>query len=295
MKIASVPWRCGQSWANSGPADSVPGTSGQGRVSVEDLHARVVADHVGDDVAGFGRDRGAGHVRDHAAGADRGEGRAEQRPLQLGQGREVGLGLPPAGLGTAAERAEPRAGGVDQHPVEAAVGPGRPGAVGDDDLGRGAVAAARDSVSLTRAARCGWSSAAIRLACGARSWPGRAAAGTCRRGRRTGRASVRRRCRRAASGGGGRGCQRGVGQRDGSQLAGFVLDGGLAGGDQIGRVAGVQGEGVGDQRPGSASAGITWSRSGPPGRVAMVTLGRVLPSARAASSSASAASSRASR
>src|SRR6185437_1563219 len=41
----------------------------------------------------------------------------------------------------------------------------------------------------------------------------------------------------------------------------------------------------GDQRPGSASGGMTSSRGGPDGNVAMVTLGRALPAASAAASS----------
>ena len=60
-------------------------------------------------------------------------------------------------------------------------------------------------------------------------WPGRAAGGTCRRGPRTCRASVRRPGVAAFAAAGASGARV---ERDGRQLAGFVLDGGLAGGDQ---------------------------------------------------------------
>ena len=113
---------------------------------------------------------------------------------------------------------------------------------------------ARDSASLTRAARCGWSSAATRLArgaaivarpCSRRDLPPGPAHRSSQRSPPSASASASGVGVGVGVGVGGRGCQRSAGQRDGGQLAGLVLDGGLAGGDQIGRVAGVEGEGVG--------------------------------------------------
>ena len=76
--------------------------------------------------------RRAGRVEDHTAGPHQVEGRADQLALQHHQ-REQVVGLaPPPRLGAAAQRAQPGAGRVDQHPVEDAGAVRRQRPVGRD-------------------------------------------------------------------------------------------------------------------------------------------------------------------
>ena len=193
MNIASVPCRCGHSWTVPGTGPSERGTPvncGPRSSSSASMRAPL---HRGDDVRGLGDHRRAGRVEDHAAGPDQVERRADQLALQHDQ-REQVVGLaPPARLGAAAQRAEPGAGGVDEHPVEdrrRGTAPGcrrqrprrpRPGtkpAVGGEraaDQPGAAPAAARWRPAGRRARR-----------------PAPPAARPCRRGRRTGPARARR-------------------------------------------------------------------------------------------------------
>ena len=186
--------------APSGPSPrpGMPGRQQRPGVDEVDRHA-AAAGRLGHRHVRLHHVRRAGDVGDHAAGADRAQRRGEQLPLQPGQRRQVRGLAAPAGLRPAAQRAQPGARRVDEHPVEvplrqlrvradgAAVGvqhghrqaPGglldQPGPVlGDLDRGQLARRAAR------RARRAGR---------------------PCRPGRRTGPASGRpgRRAARAAS------------------------------------------------------------------------------------------------
>ena len=72
----------------------------------------------GDDVAGLGQVRGAGHVGHHTAGPDRVDRRVEQLALQAGQFGHVSGGLAPPGFGAAAQRSEAGARDIGQDTVE---------------------------------------------------------------------------------------------------------------------------------------------------------------------------------
>ena len=89
MKIASVPWRCGHSWAKRGSGGAEVWHVRQDRGGVEDLDAGRVGQHGVDNVAGFRWAWRAGHIGHHATGAAGGEGRSEQRALELGEGGQV--------------------------------------------------------------------------------------------------------------------------------------------------------------------------------------------------------------
>ena len=132
MNIASVPCRCGQSWTVPGTGPSERGTPANCGAEVRELGVDAGALHRGDDVRGLGDHRRAGRVEDHAAGPDQVEGRADQLALQHHQ-REQVVGLaPPPRLGAAAQRAQPGAGRVDEHPVEDAGTVRRQRPVGSD-------------------------------------------------------------------------------------------------------------------------------------------------------------------
>ena len=156
MNIASVPWRCGHSC-------TAPGEVGRLRVGrLRNQRHDVLQTGVGPvrqdwpDDPGRLLDNGrAGGVEDHAAGPDRVEGAAQQRLLQRHQGAEVVAGTPPAALRPAAQRPQASARCIDEHPVEHALCPRRPGAVTDDESPR----VARRAVA-TSLARCGWRSLA---------------------------------------------------------------------------------------------------------------------------------------
>ena len=69
-KIASVPCRCGQNWANLGSRAAQAGDLGEHGGGVEDRDVAAAVGDAGDHVAGLGQVRGARHVGDHAAGPD---------------------------------------------------------------------------------------------------------------------------------------------------------------------------------------------------------------------------------
>ena len=113
--IASVPCRCGHS-CTVGPAPR-SGTPGEQRPGVD------AASWPGDDLA---RSRpGAASRSRRRPRRPGGPGAAppQQLALQRGQLGDVGRRAPPAGLGPAAQRPEPGARRVEQHPVVAAVAP----------------------------------------------------------------------------------------------------------------------------------------------------------------------------
>ncbi len=130
MNIASVPWRCGQSWTVPGTGPSEPGTPANCSARLRELGVGAGAVHRGDHARGLGDHRRAGRVEHHAAGADQVERGPHQLALQHHQ-RDHVVGLaPPARLGPATQRAQPGAGRVDQDPVEDAGAVRRQGAVG---------------------------------------------------------------------------------------------------------------------------------------------------------------------
>src|SRR2546426_12741717 len=89
------------------------------------------------DLDGFLPGERAGAVGEEAAGTQGGGGGGEELPLEDGQsGRIVGTETP-AGLGAAAQHAEPGAGGVEEDPVEAARGHRQGPAVGHHRVYRG--------------------------------------------------------------------------------------------------------------------------------------------------------------
>ena len=88
--------------------------------------ASTAATHAGR----LGEHRGAGHVGHHAPGPDAVERRAQQRTLERDELLEVAGLTAPARLRPPAQRTQPGARRVDQHPVERALAPGRTGAVG---------------------------------------------------------------------------------------------------------------------------------------------------------------------
>ena len=147
------------------PADGV----GEQRAGVDDLDVVPALEHVAHDEAGLGDVGAAGGVGDDATGRDGIQRGGEQRALQRRQLGDVGRLAAPAGLGPAAQRTEPGAGGVDEHPR---VGRGLVLAdhppVGGADLDPAAQAFAcrvrARSVERTRSARCGLTSIAVRSA-----------------------------------------------------------------------------------------------------------------------------------
>ena len=206
--IASVPWRCGQSWnvPGSGPAhQGTPGSSATASPSVASSRAARTAD---DDLGRLGQHRRAGRVEHHPAWPHGVERRREQRLLQRHERVEV-RGLPaPARLGSAPERTEAGAGCVDQHPVERPRRPRRADAVGRHH--------AEHAVGV--AERTSYQSGAVGLelagehAGTALRRPAPPAARPCRPARRRGRASARPGPSIGADG-----------QREGDQLGALVL------------------------------------------------------------------------
>ena len=108
------------------PGRATPGNAGR-------ASTQLVA---GDDVARLGRVRRAGHVGHDAAGPDEAQRRGEQLALQRGELGDVVGPPPPPGLGPAAQRPEPGARRVEQHPVVAAVDRGELAGVADADVDR---------------------------------------------------------------------------------------------------------------------------------------------------------------
>ncbi len=122
--------RCGHSCTASGRpthvASSASGSSGPASSSRTSSRRGERRPH---DVDGLGDHRGAGRVEHHSPWPGGVEGRVQERALERHQLGEILGAAPPARLGTAPEGTETGARRVHQHPVEAAVGPGRPGAV----------------------------------------------------------------------------------------------------------------------------------------------------------------------
>ena len=172
MNIASVPSRCGHSCR-------VLSTRASSRAGQDRLHDLRSSRPARASRSRRRRRRRGGSTSIAASSRLRWSGTSSVEVL----GR-----APPAGLRPPAQRAQPRAGGVHQHPVEGALAPRRAGAVAGDhaaQAGRGGPGAARDQP---------WRGGA-----GAR-WPARAhpagrpgprAARPCRRGPSTRPASAR--------------------------------------------------------------------------------------------------------
>ena len=217
----------------------------------------------GDHVTGLGQVRGAGHVGDHAAGPDRVDGRVEQLALHGGELGHVVGGLAPPGFGTAAQRAEAGARDVGQHAVERARRPRAPGArrrrsTADRSVrggwcgAAGAAQGVQDPAGPVRADVGGDQAGAARGGQAAQQ-PGLAARARAQVEPEPVRAGARRRQGQADAGQGERG-----------ELAGLVLDGGLAAGDQGGRVAAGQPQAVGRPagRLGRPAGGLARSGAG---------------------------------
>ncbi len=115
--IASVPCRCGHSCTvGPSPRSGTPGSSGRAS-SCSSSGWRRSTSPTGHD--GLGQVRRAGDVGQQPAGPQQLGAGGEQLALQPGQPGQV-AGLPaPARLGTAPQRAQPAARGVEQHPVGA--------------------------------------------------------------------------------------------------------------------------------------------------------------------------------
>ena len=124
-------------------------------------------------------------------GAAASSARFEQAALQRYEGVEVGGRPSPPRLRPTAQRAEPGARHVGEHPGERPRSPGRPGAVGDDHAPSVARSGGRPGApSATRAARCRLSSTASSRLPSAPASPA-SSAGLAARVRRTGPASAR--------------------------------------------------------------------------------------------------------
>ena len=100
-------------------------------------------------------DRRAGRVEDHSPWPDRVERAAQQRLLQRHEGAEVVARTPPAALRPPAQRTQPGARCIHEHPVESALGPRGPGAVTDDDVTDGRSQGTRDQLRAVRQALVG--------------------------------------------------------------------------------------------------------------------------------------------
>ena len=133
-----MPCRCGQNCAkrSCGSAQARPGTSASTAGASSTSTPPCAGSTSASDVPGLGQVRRAGDVGDHAAGAGGLQGRGQQAPLQAAQVGDGLRGTPPAGLGAAAQGAEPGARDVGDDPVEGARRPGRPRPVGHHHAGR---------------------------------------------------------------------------------------------------------------------------------------------------------------
>ena len=105
--------------ARLGPVAEV-GHAGQQRRARRAPRRRPARRRAATTPTGLGQVRRAGHVGDHPAGPDRAPAPREQLALQLGQAGDVGRAAAPARLRPAAQRAQPGARRVDEHPVERA-------------------------------------------------------------------------------------------------------------------------------------------------------------------------------
>ena len=83
---------------------------------------RAAFEHLGNNVLGFCRVRGAGHVGDNAAGAGRLNRCVQELTLQGQQLGNIARGLAPACLGAAAQGAQAGAGHIHHHAVEELTG-----------------------------------------------------------------------------------------------------------------------------------------------------------------------------
>ena len=96
---------------------------------IEQAH-RAAFEHLGNNVLGFCRVRGAGHVGDDAAGAGRLDGRVQELTLQGQQLGNIARGLAPTRLGAAAQGTQTGAGHIHHHAVEELAGLDGAGQVG---------------------------------------------------------------------------------------------------------------------------------------------------------------------
>jgi hypothetical protein len=76
----------------------------------------------------------------------------QQRSLERHQGAEVVARTPPAALRPSAQRTQPGARRIHEHPVESALGPRWPGAVADDDVTDGRTQGTPDQLRAVRQA-----------------------------------------------------------------------------------------------------------------------------------------------
>ena len=83
---------------------------------------RAVFEHLGNNVLGFCRVRGASHVGDDAAGAGRLNGCVQELTLQGQQLGNIARGLAPTRLGAAAQGTQAGAGHIHHHAVEQLTG-----------------------------------------------------------------------------------------------------------------------------------------------------------------------------
>ena len=83
---------------------------------------RAAFEHLGNNVLGFCRVRGAGHVGDEAAGAGRLNGCVQELTLQGQQLGNIARGLAPTRLGAATQGAQTGAGHIHHHAVEKLTG-----------------------------------------------------------------------------------------------------------------------------------------------------------------------------
>ena len=83
---------------------------------------RAAFEHLGNNVLGFCRVRGAGHVGDDAAGAGRLNGCVQELTLQGQQLGNIARGLAPTCLGAAAQGTQTGAGHIHHHAVEELAG-----------------------------------------------------------------------------------------------------------------------------------------------------------------------------
>ena len=83
---------------------------------------RAAFEHLGNNVLGFCRVRGAGHVGDEAAGAGRLNGCVQELTLQGQQLGNIARGLAPTRLGAATQGAQTGAGHIHHHAVEKLAG-----------------------------------------------------------------------------------------------------------------------------------------------------------------------------